>query len=118
MNQGQLPGVVYRTSLKKKTHSSRSVMSWFFQMWLECSKKSCISSCEMCSVNFLLMTSRATGTGMLVNKALTSKESNVSSVLMPFPLRMSASPLLSLTKEKFLPVYLCYILTQTNSSHS
>ena len=50
------------------------------------------------------MTSRTTGTGMLVNKALRSKETNVSSVLMLFTLRLSASPLLSLTKEKFLPV--------------
>ena len=82
-------------------------MGLSFGMCWECSRKSCIPSCEMCSVNLLLMTSRATGTGMLVNKTLTSKETNVSSVLMFFPLRLSASPLLSFTKEKFLPVYLC-----------
>ena len=84
-------------------------MSLSFGMWWECSKKSCIPSCEMWSVDFLLMTSRATGTGML-NKALTSKGTNVSSVLMLLPLRLSANPLLSLTKEKFLPVYLCKFL--------
>ena len=47
---------------------------------------------------------------MLVNSELTSKETMVSSGLMIFPLRPSASSLLSLTKEKFLPVYLCKIL--------
>ena len=66
----------------------------------------------MCSFNFLSMTSRATGTGMPENKALISKETNAPSVLMLFPLRLSASHLLSLTKEKFLPVYLCNIFVR------
>ena len=61
----------------------------------------------MCVVIFLFITLRATGTGMLVNSALTSKEIMVSSELMVFPLRLSASPLLSLTKETFLSVYFC-----------
>ena len=52
------------------------------------------------------MTSRATGTGMLVKKVFTPKETTVSSELILFPLRLSANPLLSFTKEKFLPVYL------------
>ena len=34
-------------------------------LW-ECSKKASIPSCEMCVVSFLFITSRATGTGMLV----------------------------------------------------
>ena len=42
---------------------------------------------------------------MLVNSALTSKETMDSLGFMVFPLRLSASPLLSLTKEKVLPVY-------------
>ena len=42
----------------------------------------------------------ATGTGMLVNSAFASKETMVSSRLMFSPLRLSANPLLSLTKEK------------------
>ena len=53
-------------------------------------------------VTFLFITLRATGTGMLVNSALTSKEIMVSLELMAFPSRFSASPLLSLTKKKFL----------------
>ena len=115
VNPWQLLGVVCRTSVENTqlfSTTSRSVMSLSFGMLWECSKKSCIPSCEMCSVNFLLMTSRATGTAMLVNKVFTSKESNVSSLLMPFPLKLSASPLLSLTKEKFLPVYLCNIFVR------
>ena len=58
------------------------------------------------------MASTATGTGMLVNKALTSKEAKVSSELILFPLRPSAHPLLSFIKEKFLPVYLCKIFVR------
>ena len=71
-------------------------------LW-ECSKKAYSPSCEMCVVIFLFITSRATGTGMLVNSALMSVEIMVSSKLMVFPLRLSASPLLSLATE-FLPV--------------
>ena len=84
-------------------------MTLSFRIWWECSKKSCIPTCEIWSVNFLLMTFRATGTGILVNKALTSKETKASSVLILFPLRLSANPFLSFTKEKYLPVYLCKI---------
>ena len=36
----------------------------------------------MCSMNSLLMTSKAVGTGMLVNKAEMSKETNSSSPLI------------------------------------
>ena len=76
-------------------------------LW-ECSKKVCSLSCEMCVVSFLFITSRATSTGMVVNTTLTSKKTMVSSGVMVFPLKLSASPLLSLTK-KFLPVYFCKI---------
>ena len=82
----------------------------------ECSKKACSPFCEMCVVIFLFITSRATSTGMLVSSALTSKETVVSSELMVFPLRLSVSPLLSLTKEKFLPVYFCKILVRNCES--
>ena len=81
-----------------------------------CSKKACIPSCEMFVVSFLFIPSRATVTGVLVNSALTSKETMVSSGLMVFPLRLSASPLLPLTKEKFLPVYFCKILVRNFES--
>ena len=66
----------------------------------------------MWPVNILLMTSRATGTGMLVKKALKSKETKLSSELIFFPLRLSPNPLLSFTKEKLLPVYLCKIFAR------
>ena len=68
--------------------------------------------CGDFSVNYF----QATGTGMLVNSALTSKEAMVSSELMFFPLRLSANPLLSLTEEKFLPVYFCKILVKNFES--
>ena len=88
-------------------------MSLSFRIWWESSKKSCIPSCDMWSVNFLLMTSRATGTGILVNNALPSKETiKFHQSLYFFPLRLSANPLLSFTKEKFLPVYLCKIFVR------
>ena len=58
----------------------------------------------------------ATCTGMLVNSALTSKETSVSSWLMLLTLRLSANPLPSLTKEKFLPVYLYKILVRNFES--
>ena len=73
-------------------------MSLSFGIWWECSRKSCIPSCEMWSVDFLSMMSRATGTGMLVNNGLRSKETKVSSVLILIPLVLSANPLLSFTK--------------------
>ena len=66
----------------------------------------------MWAVSFLLITSMATGTRMLVNSAITSKETCVSSGLMLFPLKLSANPLLSLTKERFLSMYLCKILVR------
>ena len=83
-------------------------------LW-ECSKKAC-SPCAMCVVSFLFITSRDTGTGMLLNSALTSKETVVSSGLIIFPWRHSASPSLPLTKEKFLPVYFCKILVSNFDS--
>ena len=49
----------------------------------------------MCVMIFPFITSRATGTGMVANSALTSNETMVSSGLMVFPLRLSARPLLS-----------------------
>ena len=66
----------------------------------------CSFLCDM-AVNFLFIASSATGTGMLVNSALISKEIMVSSEVMLFPLRPLANPLLSVTMEKFLSVYLC-----------
>ena len=74
------------------------------------------SPCEMWAVSFLFITSRATGTGMLVNSPLISKETSVSSGLMLFPFRLSANPLLSLAKEQFLPVYLYKILVRNFES--
>ena len=53
---------------------------------------------------------------MLVNSAQTSKERIVSSELMAFLLRLSANPLLSLTKGTFLPVYFCKILVRSFES--
>ena len=69
-----------------------------------------------CDLSFLFITSRDTGTGMLINRALTSKEIMVSSELMFFPLRLAANLWLSLIKEMFLPVYLCKILVRNLES--
>ena len=52
------------------------------------------------------MTSSATGTGILVKKALTSKDTKVSSGATFCSLRDLANPLISLTNEKLLPQYL------------
>ena len=68
-------------------------------IWWDHSRKSSIPSCDMWSVNFLLMTSGVTGTGMLVNKALASKETKVLSELILFPLRLPTKPLLSFTGD-------------------
>ena len=76
-------------------------MSLPLRILLECSMKYCNPSCDMWAVNFLFITSSATGTGILVNNAITSKETSVSADLMIIPLRLSANPLLSLTKETF-----------------
>ena len=57
------------------------------------------------SVNFLFMTSRATGTGILVKRALTSKYTKVSSVATFCFLGDSANSLLSLTNEILLQQY-------------
>ena len=51
------------------------------------------------------MTSRASGTGMLVKKALASKDTKTSSRATFYSLRDLANPLLSLTNEKLLPQY-------------
>ena len=66
----------------------------------------------MCSVNSLLMTSKAVGTGMLVNSAETSKETNSSSPLILTVLRWSLKLLLSLTNDGVIPVYLWRILVK------
>ena len=57
----------------------------------------------MCSLKILLITSRATGTGMLVNRALTLKDTRVSCDAVFSTLKASAKPLLSLTNEKLFP---------------
>ena len=59
----------------------------------------------MCSVNFLLITSRAAGTGMLMIRALTSKDARVSSDATFISIRDSAKASLSLTNEKLLLQY-------------
>ena len=61
------------------------------------------SGSSMCSVNSLLMTSKAVGTGMLVNRAEMSKETNSSSPLILTDLRCSLKLLLSLTKDGLFP---------------
>ena len=66
----------------------------------------------MCSVNSLLMMSKAVGTGMLVNRAETSKETNSSSPLIFTVLRWSLKLLLSLTNDGVIPVYLWRIFGQ------
>ena len=58
------------------------------------------------------MTSKAVGTGMLVNKAETSKETNSSSPLIFTDLRWSLKLLLSLTNDGVIPVYLWRILVK------
>ena len=60
---------------------------------------------SMYSMNFLLITSKATGTGILVNRALASKDPNVSSAATLCSLRVFVQPLLSLTNKKLLPQY-------------
>ena len=57
----------------------RRVVSLSLGMKQVCSRKFSIPSWFMCSVNFLFMTSRTTGTGILVKRALTSKDAKVSS---------------------------------------
>ena len=56
-------------------------------------------------MNFLLITLRATGTGMLVNYVLTSKDTRVSSDTNFCSLRDTDKPLLSLTNEKLFTQY-------------
>ena len=55
----------------------------------------------MCVVTSLFISSRATGTGILVNSALTSKKTVVSSGLMVFPLRFSSKSFAFFKKEVF-----------------
>ena len=64
----------------------------------------------------LLMMSKAVGTGMLVNKAQTSKETSSSSPLIFTILRWSLKLLLSLTKDGVIPVYLWRILVKNLAS--
>ena len=70
------------------------------------------SGSSICSVNSLLMMSKAVGTGMLVNRADTSKETSSSSPLILTDLRWSLKLLLSLTKDGVIPVYLWRILVR------
>ena len=93
------------------TSSRKAIIESLGMLW-EYPNKVYNPSCEMCIVTFLFITSRAPDTGMLVNSALTSNETMVSSGFMAFPFLHSDSPLLSLTKEKFLPVYFCTILVR------
>ena len=51
------------------------------------------------------MTSRATGAEILVKRALTSKDTRVSSGATFSSFRDLANPLLSLTNKKLLPQY-------------
>ena len=57
----------------------------------------------MCSMKFELITSRATGTGMLVNRVITLKDTRVPSSADSSSPRDFANPLLSLTNEKLFP---------------
>ena len=59
----------------------------------------------MYCVNFMFITSRATDTGLLVKRALTSKSTKVLSGATFCSLRDSSDPLLSLTNEKLLLQY-------------
>ena len=70
------------------------------------------SGSSICSMNSLLMMSKAVGTGMLVNRAEMLKETNSSSPLMFTNLRWSLKLLLSLTKDGVIPVYLWRILVK------
>ena len=59
----------------------------------------------MCSVNSLLMTSRAVGTGILVKRVETSKDTSSSLIPICTDLRYSLKLLLSFTNEGVIPVY-------------
>ena len=63
-----------------KTNFRSCITSSFSRPMVFCLKEHpylCLASgSSMCSVNSLLMTSKAVGTGMLVNRAETSKETN------------------------------------------
>ena len=70
------------------------------------------SGSSICSQNRWLITSKAVGTGMLVKRAETSKETSSSSSLMWTNLRCSLKLLLSLTKDRVIPMYLWRILVR------
>ena len=74
------------------------------------------SGSSMCSQNRRLITSKAVGTGMLVKRAETSKETNSSFSLMFTDLRWSLKLLLSLTKDGVIPMYLWGILVRNLAS--
>ena len=59
---------------------------------------------SMCSVKGLLMTSRAVGTGILLKRADTSKDTSFSLFPMCIDLRYSLKHLLSFTNEGMIPV--------------
>ena len=99
-----------------KTNFRSFITSSFSRPMVLCLKEhpylSLASGSSMCSVNSLLMTSKAVGTGMLVNKAETSKETSSSSPLIFTVLRWSLKLLLSLTNNVVIPVYLWRILVR------
>ena len=60
---------------------------------------------SICSLNSLLMMSRAVGTGILVKRAETSKDTSSSLLPMYTDLRYSLKHLLSFTNKVVIPVY-------------
>ena len=103
-----------------KTNFRSCITSSFSRLMVLCLKEhpylSLASGSSICSVNSLLMTSKAVGTGMLVKSAETSKETNSSSPLIFTDLRCSLKLLLSFTKDGVIPVYLCRILVKNLAS--
>ena len=68
-------------------------------------RKSSVSFLFICSVNFPFMTSRATGTGLLVKMTLTSKDIKGSSGVTLCSFRDLTNPLLSMINEVSLSEY-------------
>ena len=108
-----------KTQFSKTNLRSCITSSFFRPMVLHLKEQPylCLASgSSMCSVNSLLMTSKAVGTGMLVYRAEMSKKTNSSSPLMFTDLRWSLKLLLSLTKDGVIPVYLWRILVRNLAS--
>ena len=97
-----------------KTNLRSCIISSFSRPMVLCLKEQpylCLASgSSICSMKSLLMMSKAVGTGMLVNRAETSKKTSSSSPLMFTDLKWSLKLLLSLTKDGVIPVYLWRIL--------